>query len=357
MTRICGLGIFVLGTFVAGCFGVPIHFVNTSQLSGSAVAQSIVRIIGAQIKSYDPSLVVGAPKCPDTIEISSSTPQTCTLTVDNVPLRVNVTPYGQPPGYHVEFSGSLFERRSVERMAAAQVESAYGGNVRATCPMKAVVVATAGESFACRIDGLKAPAVMHLKVGSGGFMNESIETKAKRRTSPFYQLMKQAIVRHNKGEPTMVDGVAVADYIDRQQKETWRAIRSDPYPFGNTQCPSVVDISGTKRAWCTEQFDGQAVHFDFWIEGKSVSYRRTDAILDLRLVESSSEQMIGQALATRGIFERAQVTCNGRYEVVPVASDFYCDALIGSRPAHIRGHVTDPQGHANFNIVFDSPTP
>lgn len=357
MARTSSLGVFAVGALVAGCIALPLRPVNPSILNGPAVAQTIDAVIDGQLKSYDPTLSISPSQCPDQLDIGSTTTPTCSITVNGVPLRVFVTPNGPPPGYYVRLRGGVFERRFVERLLAAEAEQSIGGHLTASCPMASVIVAPDNTTFVCRLSGAQQPASMVVRVDSNGKLRATLNSKSKRQVSPLDLRLQRVVELHVRGERAIIDGRTVAQSIDERLAKEWAIMRGGRSLWGAVRCPPLVDVSGSAHAHCRAPFDGQIVHFDFWVEGKNVRYQRTDAILDMELLQRSSQQMIGQELATGGFSQRALVSCKGRYAVVPVPSDIYCDVLIGTEPARIRIHVLDILGHTNINVVFNSPSP
>lgn len=346
-----------VGALIAGCMNVPLRAVNTSVLSGAAVEQTIDTVVGGQLRSDDPTMTISPSQCPSQLDISSTPPPTCTITVNRVPIRVLITPNGPPPGFNVRLRGEIFERRIVEREVADEAEQAIGGHLRASCPIANIIVVPVKMSFVCRITGARQPASMTVTADKTGKMTTRLNSKSARLMSPLDHALQRIIDQHRTGGGATVDGSTVSEFIATQLAREWAITRGGPSLWGDVRCPAVVDVSGTNHAHCSALFDGQTVHTDFWVEGENVHYQRTDAILDMALLQRTSQQSFGQLLATGGFSQRALVSCKGRYAVVRVPSDTYCDVLIGTEPARIRIHVLDILGHVNMNVVFSSPSP
>lgn len=198
---------------------------------------------------------------------------------------------------------------------------------------------------------------MTVRADSSGKLTTTLNSKNKRQMSALDKLLKRAVDSHTKGQQTTIDGSTVSEFIDNELSDEWRIVHGGRNAWGRVRCPALLDVTGARHAHCTAEFDGQTVHFDFWIEGQNVRFIRTDAILDMQLIQRSGQQLLGQALATGGFSERALIECKGAYRVVPMPSDTYCDAMIGTRPARLRIHLLDTQGHYKMNVVFSSPSP
>jgi hypothetical protein len=342
-------------TFVMNGCAARFHVGNFGDnVDRRSVEQTIQTTIGGLLRAYDSKLAIGPSHCPDRVDVSDGKTATCTLLVNGARLPVRVLYGGPPQQYRVTLPNSFFEGRGIERLIHLQLLD-QGVNAMARCPVPDVTLIPTGTKFSCALSGKVKAKTIKVKIGDKGFV--WIGGIADLQDTQADKVLRAAVAQHAAGRVTVLHGSFVSAYIDRSLAMDHAASQAKLPGFGPAVCALSVDLTGTRRGVCTASIQGQQVHFQIWIDSaKNFSYRRTDAILEMAVVEQQVEAMLNQSLRENGFSAVAKIDCGGGLRVAAVGSHVFCPMIVDNRPAKLDVEVRDAMGAVKTHIIMPDAT-
>lgn len=305
-----------------------------------------------KLRGYDPRLHVSPSRCPDPVVIAAGLPGACTIDIDGTSIPVQVAYAGPPATYHVQMPGYFYERRVIENLVAANADDQLGGRHRAHCGLPAYSVMPSGKAFICEILGGPSPISVTMRTGDNGVVDFG---DLPGRTAAPTALDKKISAEHSAGKTTIVPGRIVAAMIDRVLGDIMRSAPWKPSGIGHARCPPQLDLTGDRHGLCYVPVGTQQMREEITIQGAGYHMEPLDAVMDMRRVESTQEQVINGNLASRGMSQRVRIACPGTYLVVAAPGDFYCDMLVGTQRAKLQVHVLDARGDMQARVATGSP--
>lgn len=339
--------VFLFALVLAGCVSLQSGYYGDN-VDGRSVERSIDSVIGGYLRLRDPHLLVEPSRCPDRIDVSQGRTASCTLVIDHVPLLVRVIYGGPPQQFSAKLPDYFFERRTVEQFAETELLK-HGVKVRVGCSGAAVSIMEPGTRFTCRMVGDTTAKPITMNVGDHGRL--TFPSIAGLRRSQFDKTLFYIMNRHQSGAPTLVAGSFLAEYIDQSISEDRQASPVAGPKFGSVRCPDSVDLTGRKRGICLVSVAGRDLHIGVWISSRTLVSQPLDAVIDMHFVQAQAEASINQALAEHGFSTVVKIDCKPGYFVMPVPSQFYCKAMLGTEARKLMVDVKDYRGNIQSKII------
>jgi hypothetical protein len=308
-----------------GCLSLHAGYFGDA-IDGRDVERVIDKRLTPTMRSFSPKLRFEPSTCPDRIDVSRGRVVHCSLMIGATRIPVRVAYSGPPQDFKVSFEGTVFDMGGVETFVRELLRTSYGVRASVRCGTPRVRLLSAGVDLTCRLLGSRKLSLFRIKTLANGKL--WFETPRGLQEAKW---MRDGLQKHKEGKPTLVDGSAIAAWIDSDITSSSAAMSIQRIP-GHPICPARLDLTGKRHAHCHLAFRGRTLRYDVSIDDRAgLREGPLDAVIDGGKVQREAERDINERLAEVGLASDAAVACTKSVIVVPIHGKFYCDLTIAGQ--------------------------
>lgn len=313
-------------------------------LSGASAEKIVFAQVVAPLRSFDSSLAISAPSCPNTLDLSNGKIGYCTLTVNGETEKVPLAYLKAAHQFGVPAS-SVYEMGRLEQTEAVALSAQDGVPATVDCGAPRLRIYLVGTVFSCKVTGDPKNAVLQLKAGPNGqIANLNAEFRAPKWAT-------DAIALHDAGKPTVLAGPNVEAFLTKLLQMNAAADAKQASAIA-VKCPAALDVSGTKHAQCVVTYNGLTLRRDVFIDrATGLRSASVDAYVDLARVQESAQAGFNDYLRREGKSADGTVRCSSGAKVVTPPAKFNCAADADGQAYRVEVSVPDASGSASWEFV------